>query len=239
LRRQPSLRSQLNQIRLWVRQGRTNAWIAHKLDVSIEQLERFKRDHDLEGDSAAVAPPADPLSVPPPGPESYMPPDEDEDEEPGAPEEADEAEEMVRPRPQRQRRPPRSRDRDGGQREPRGRDDARERAGGRPPQADEEDEDSGQPRRSRRRGRRGGRRRRRPSTYEATFDHGEDGYGLWLDPAVVDNPVYAEHWAGQRAVVVVFDRDTITIRRAGAESPNGAEDVEPDADADGDRNDQE
>src|SRR6266480_3334598 len=51
--RRPSLRSQLNQIRLWVRQGRTDAWIAHKLDFSIDQLERFKRDHDLEGEGAA------------------------------------------------------------------------------------------------------------------------------------------------------------------------------------------
>ena len=76
---------------------------------------------------------------------------------------------------------------------------------------------AGAPGRSRRRGRRGGRRRRpRPSSYEATFDHGEEGYGLWLDPAVVDNPVYAEHWAGRRAVVVTLDRDAITIRPADA-----------------------
>src|SRR3954447_11594605 len=86
LRRQPSLRSQLNQIRLWVRQGRTDAWIAHKLDVSSEQLERFKRDHDLEGDGGATGRPADPLSVPPP--DLY---EEDEDE----PEEVEEDEEEV------------------------------------------------------------------------------------------------------------------------------------------------
>ena len=36
----------------------------------------------------------------------------------------------------------------------------------------------------------------RRKAYEATFDHGEEGYGLWLDPAVADNPVYSEHWAG-------------------------------------------
>src|SRR6185295_1815429 len=81
LRRQPSLRSQLNQIRLWVRQGRTDAWIAHKLDVSIEQLERFKRDHDLEGDGAAPGRPADPLSVPPPEADLYESSDEEEEEE--------------------------------------------------------------------------------------------------------------------------------------------------------------
>jgi hypothetical protein len=235
LRRQPSLRSQLNQIRLWVRQGRTNAWIAHKLDVSVEQLERFKRDHDLEGEGAAVAPPADPLSVPPPEPESYMSAEDDEDEEPAEPEDLDEAEEVVPSRSPRRRREPRDRerdrDRDGREGREAGARDAGGRSAGRPARAEEDDEDSDQPRRSRRRGRRGGRRRRRPSTYEATFDHGEDGYGLWLDPAVVDNPVYAQHWAGQRAVVVVFDRDAITIRRAGDEG-EGAEDAAPGGDAD-------
>ena len=68
----------------------------------------------------------------------------------------------------------------------------------------------------RRRGRRGGRRRRsgRPGSFEATFDHGEEGYGLWLDPAVTDNPVYSEHWAGHRAVTVTLSAEAITIRRA-------------------------
>src|SRR3954453_17393745 len=43
-----SLRPQLNQIRAWVRQGRTDAWIAHKLEVSVKDLGQFKRDHELE-----------------------------------------------------------------------------------------------------------------------------------------------------------------------------------------------
>jgi hypothetical protein len=215
LRRQPSLRSQLNQIRLWVRQGRTDAWIAHKLDVSIDQLERFKRDHDLEGEGATQGRPADPLSVPPPDLDLYEAVEEDEEieaEEDGAVVEPPEAEEA---RPRRQSRPPRTRERD--DRPPRAAE----------PDEDEDDEDSAPVRRPRRRGRRGGRRRRRPSSYEATFDHGEEGYGLWLDPAVVDNPIYAEHWAGHRAVVVTFDRDSITIRRA-----NGAP-ADPEDDAEG------
>ena len=59
-------------------------------------------------------------------------------------------------------------------------------------------------RRGARRGRRGGRRRRsgRPDSFEATFDHGEEGYGLWLDPAVADSDVYSGHWAGHREVTV-------------------------------------
>ena len=50
---------------------------------------------------------------------------------------------------------------------------------------------------------------------EGTFDHGEEGYGLWLDPAVEDNPVYAEHWAGHRPVSVTIEENQIVIRRAG------------------------
>jgi membrane protein involved in colicin uptake len=65
---------------------------------------------------------------------------------------------------------------------------------------------------------RGGRTRRRSATagpLEGTFDHGEEGYGLWLDPAVQDDPVYAEHWAGHRPVEITIEEDQIVIRRAG------------------------
>src|SRR5688500_18354848 len=47
-----SLRPQLNQIRGWVRQGRTDAWIAHQLDVTVQQIQAFKREQDLEADGA-------------------------------------------------------------------------------------------------------------------------------------------------------------------------------------------
>ena len=72
-----------------------------------------------------------------------------------------------------------------------------------------------------RRRRRGGRGRRRVGdakrAFEGTFDHGEEGYGLWLDPDVADNPVYAEHWAGHRPVEVTIEEDQIVIRRAGGD----------------------
>ena len=42
-----SLKPQLNQIRSWVQQGRTDAWIAHQLDVSVGDLVSFKREHEL------------------------------------------------------------------------------------------------------------------------------------------------------------------------------------------------
>ena len=45
--RSRSLRPQLNQIRTWVRQGRTDAWIAHQLEVTVQQIQAFKQDQGL------------------------------------------------------------------------------------------------------------------------------------------------------------------------------------------------
>jgi glycine C-acetyltransferase len=42
-----SLKPQLNQIRTWVRQGRTDAWIAHQLEVSAKDIRAFKQEHGL------------------------------------------------------------------------------------------------------------------------------------------------------------------------------------------------
>src|ERR671915_576710 len=111
-----SLRPQLNQIRGWVRQGRTDAWIAHQLEVTVLQIQAFKREHALEADDDPGGAAADEVDL---------------------------------------------------------------------------------------------------RAVEGTFDHGEEGYGLWLDPAVEDDPVYAEHWAGHRPVEVTIEEDQIVIRRAG------------------------
>src|SRR5438045_3117431 len=47
-----SLRPELNRIRAWVRQGRTDAWIAHQLEVTVQQIEQFKRENELaDGDA--------------------------------------------------------------------------------------------------------------------------------------------------------------------------------------------
>src|SRR4051794_4258873 len=55
-----SLRPHLNQIRGWVRQGRTDAWIAHQLEVSVQQIEQFKRENELvEGGEAPTGPGVD------------------------------------------------------------------------------------------------------------------------------------------------------------------------------------
>src|SRR5271166_76230 len=44
-----SLRPHLNQIRTWVRQGRTDAWVAHQLEVSVRDIDQFKRQNELVG----------------------------------------------------------------------------------------------------------------------------------------------------------------------------------------------
>ena len=53
-----SLRPHLNQIRTWVRQGRTDAWIAHQLEVTVQQIEAFKRENELLPDGEAPEGPA-------------------------------------------------------------------------------------------------------------------------------------------------------------------------------------
>ena len=80
--------------------------------------------------------------------------------------------------------------------------------------------DDGEPDPSkRRRGRRGGRGRSKgpdsPLELEAVFDHGEEGYGLWLDGAVREAGVYRKHWQGHADIVVRITADEIVIRRAG------------------------
>jgi hypothetical protein len=179
-----SLKPQLNQIRAWVHQGRTDAWIAHQLEISATELREFRKQYELSADDENA------------GSSEIDLRDEIEAEIEAATaeEEAEEADS-----------------------EEEGDDDGEGGEGG-----------SGRPRRRRRRGRRGGRGRRKE--LEATFDHGEqDGYGLWLDASVKDNPVYAEHWAGVRDVTVRIESDQIVIRRAGAE-PNGDGDEDDDSD---------
>src|SRR5206468_657315 len=90
----PSLRSQLNQIRLWVRQGRTDAWIPHKLDISVDQLAQFKRDHQLDGGEEPESRPEQ-VAEPAPAPEpeqaepEYAPEPEQAEAEQAEPEQAE------------------------------------------------------------------------------------------------------------------------------------------------------
>jgi hypothetical protein len=184
-----SLKPQLNQIRTWVRQGRTDAWIAHQLEVSVGDIRAFKREHELAPADAAGDGDGEPFGAGD-GEEQDLRAEDDAlvaaalEAELAEEEEDEEAEE------------------------------------------DEAEGEGGEERpRRRRRGRRGGRgRRRRPKGLEGTFDHGEEGYGLWLDPAVQDDPVYAEHWAGHRPVMVTVEPDRIVISRAGEDADDEEDD---------------
>jgi cold shock CspA family protein len=50
------------------------------------------------------------------------------------------------------------------------------------------------------------------SLFEGVLDHGErDGWGLWLDPAVAEDPIWKEHWARVDAVIVKVAEDSIVL----------------------------
>jgi chemotaxis protein histidine kinase CheA len=182
-----SLRPQLNQIRGWVRQGRTDAWIAHQLDVTVQQIQAFKREQDLEADGSE--PPSDEVDLRAED-DAAIAAELEEEAKRREEEEARRAEEEAR---------------------------AAEEAAAKAAEVEAEPEEEEKPKKPRRA--RGGRTRRRGAgrPLEGTFDHGEEGYGLWLDPAVQDDPVYAEHWAGHRPVEITIEEDQIVIRRAGGE----------------------
>ena len=57
------------------------------------------------------------------------------------------------------------------------------------------------------------------SVFEGVLDHGErDGWGMWFDPAVADDPIWKEHWAGVESVVVKVAEDSIVLEVAGSTS---------------------
>jgi len=58
------------------------------------------------------------------------------------------------------------------------------------------------------------------SVFEGVLDHGErDGWGLWLDPSISEDPIWREHWAGVEAVVVKVAEDSIVLEADQGESP--------------------
>jgi hypothetical protein len=180
-----SLRPQLNQIRTWVRQGRTDAWIAHQLEATVQQIQAFKREQGLEPDGEETAALGEEVDL-----------RAQDDAAIAAELEAEAARKA--------------------EEDARAAEEAAKRAAEDEAAADAEPaeaEEEAKPRRRRARGTRTRRRANQP--LEGTFDHGEEGYGLWLDPAVQDDPVYAEHWAGHRPIEVTIEEDQIVIRRAG------------------------
>ncbi len=177
-----SLRPELNRIRGWVRQGRTDAWIAHQLEVTVQQIQAFKREQALEPD-------ADPDTT-------VAVVDFDDEIDLRAEDDALIAAQLDA--------------------------EAEAEAAAKEEDSEVEADDDEAEKPKRRRGRRGGRssrsKRNGGGPLEATFDHGDEGYGLWLDPAVQDDPVYAEYWAGHRPIEVTIEEDQIVIRRAGGDA---------------------
>ena len=58
------------------------------------------------------------------------------------------------------------------------------------------------------------------SVFEGVLDHGErDGWGLWLDPAVAEDPIWKKHWAGVDAVTVKVAEDSIVLEADQGQSP--------------------
>lgn len=51
------------------------------------------------------------------------------------------------------------------------------------------------------------------STYEAVFDHGGNGYGVWFDGVVRDDPMYKQFWkgTGTRPMFVRIEEDRIVL----------------------------
>lgn len=183
------LRSQLNQVRAWVRQGRTDAWIAHQLDVPANELREFRRRHELsaEDEDTGELDLRDEIEA---EIEATMAEEEEEDDEDDAEEEAGEA--------------------------------AASGVAGDSERSGAGREGGGRRRRRRRRRRGGGGGGRGGRTLEAVFDHGEsDGFGLWLDPAISEEAVYRENWAGERKLEVTVEADRIVLRRAKPPESNG------------------
>jgi cold shock CspA family protein len=53
------------------------------------------------------------------------------------------------------------------------------------------------------------------SVFEGVLDHGErDGWGLWFDPSVADDPIWREHCSGVESVVVKVAHDSIVLEGA-------------------------
>ena len=184
-----------------MRQGRTDAWIAHQLDVSVGDIRAFKREHELTQADAAEG-------------EAFVPGTEAEEPDLRAEDDALVAEALEAERQAEEEADTADAPDDG--------DDGADDEG----DAEEGEGGTKAPAR-RRRGRRGGRgrsRARKPKALEGTFDHGEEGYGLWLDPAVQDDPTYAEHWAGHRPVTVTIETNRIVISRAGDEAGDAEDD---------------
>jgi hypothetical protein len=233
-RRTAALKPQLNQIRTWARDGRTDAWIAFQLGTTAATVQEFRSEHGL--DKGGGNPAEEPVT-----PEQVVQTISfDSPPRPAAP--ADEqGDEVSATRTRRQRR---SRTPAGADAAPRAESDEAV-AGETVDEGDGASGDGAEPadraKRRRRRGGRGGsstaagdgavasdassadeavterparasakRRPRTPASYEGSV---VAGAVIVLDPAVARSAAWRAHWADGPAFDVVIDEDQIVLRR--------------------------
>jgi hypothetical protein len=232
-RRTAALKPQLNQIRTWAREGRTDAWIAYQLGTTALTVQEFRSEHGLDkGGGAPVEEPVTPELVvqtisfdsPPP----VVAPAPAPAPAPAADEQGDAA------APARTRRQRRSRTAASDDAAPKVEAASEPAADAEAPAAD----GSADPERARRRRRRGGRggggtasessaagdeavpvageqaapTRRRPRTPAYTGSV-VAGAVIVLDPAVARSAAWRAHWADATAFDVVIDDEQIVLRR--------------------------
>jgi hypothetical protein len=239
-RRTAALKPQLNQIRTWAREGRTDAWIAYQLGTTSATVQEFRFEYGLDkGPGNPVEEPVTPEHVvqtisfdsPPPLPplEPSTPTNETD--------ETDETDAAVPSRRQRRSRPVKA--------------DAEApkvdaEAAAEADVAVEAEGDPDRPKRRRRRGGRGGgstaaadaaasadgaqpepavpspkpapaaarRKGRAPASYRGSV---VAGAVLVLDPAVTRSAAWRAHWADAPAFDVVVEDEQIVLRRRTAD----------------------
>ena len=204
-RRIQALKPQINQIRIWARQGLTDAWIAHALETTPATISAFRAEHGIErGADADVIPPisaemvaADELPDGPLEPRRPRKRAPVPDPDPAG----DDAEAPARKR-RRKRKP--------------GEADAPEPAAAAAsepaPAADAAGSDDPIETRPRRRSR-GGRGRKRAA--EPLTAQLQQGVILVLDAAVLDDETFKTRWLEAGTLVAEIGEDAITLRRSG------------------------
>jgi len=236
-RRHASLKPHLNQVRNWVELGATDIWIAHQLGSTPASIAAFRQKNGLLRTGGAERPAPAAVSRPAPaGAAARAKAPEAEGTTAKRPRRrggAKRAEQPATETPAVETPAPDAPTVDAPAKAPEGEapgvearaveapaaEAAAEPVGDPPEDATDATGDGSAERPRRRRGRRGGRGRGRsadadtPLELEGVFDHGEDGFGLWLDAAVRDAAVYRAHWSGHREVVVNVTPDEIVIRR--------------------------
>ncbi len=64
------------------------------------------------------------------------------------------------------------------------------------------------------------------SVFEGVLDHGErDGWGMWFDPSVADDPIWKEYWVGIDSVIVKVAEDSIVLEAASSAPQSIAQDA--------------